>query len=321
MRPARSPLRLPLQMTSALALLAAASAQSARTYEEPVAENGFAPGGNCSDFDPCLGKQFCMYGKCWPCHPGQYAGRYQCLDCPSGSFILPNETSCTRCPAGTWSLGGGTECLDCPESTFAWQEGSGVCRDCPAGTWAPTRSTSCRPCPPGTYSQGPFRVDRGKGCEPCPSGTYSGEEAGMCLDCEAGTWATPGSAACSPCPPGTYSPGSSRADSYPACKPCPPGTFSEERASSCAPCIGDQSACSDNVDPARPQAAAHQQLIPADMPLWQVYLLALANVWVSVAILVSFCLFRYMKDRSAADTEALLEGEKGTACGGSDAKV
>lgn len=233
-----------LLRSAALVLLTAAFA-SAHMYSETVEDNAFAPGGNCSETNPCQGRHFCMHGKCLPCKPGQFSALFRCLDCPFGTFLFSNESSCRVCPVGTWSLGGAMGCRDCPQSTFAPEDGSVTCLDCPAGTWSPRASASCTPCPAGTYSLGFLRVDRGKGCEPCASGTFSRDGASSC-------------------------------DS------CPEGKFSTE----------GQSACSDEAEPLRPLTVTHVRLIPVGMPMWQIFMLALTNVWFSIIVLAGFCLYR-----------------------------
>ena len=116
-------------------------------------------------------------------------GRYECDDCPPGSFSnLESSEACAPCAAGEVSAApGASSCDACPPGTFA-TAGSATCAKCAAGTFASTsRAGACDACPPGEHQP------------------VEGETS--CVKCAAGSSAsTPGSATCAFCPAGALPP-------------------------------------------------------------------------------------------------------------------
>lgn len=222
------------------------------------------------DGEPLTGDAFVPGGNC--SELDQCAGKQFCMN-----------GKCRPCKPGQYR--GMYHCLDCSAGNFILPNESS-CSMCPAGSWSLQGATACLECPESTYAPN--------------------EGTTECLDCPAGTWAPRGSPACTTCPAGTYSQGPFRIDRGMRCEPCLPGTFSEEGASFCDFCpegkvsAGGQSACIDPVDPVRPLVETHERVLPVDIPMWQVFMFALINVWISLTVLAGVCLHRQLADRLAA---------------------
>ena len=181
-------------------------------------------------------------------------GRYECDDCPPGSFsnlesseacapcaagevsAAPGASSCDACPPGTFATAGSATCAKCAAGTFASTSRAGACDACPPGEHQPVEGeTSCVKCAAGSSASTPGSAT----CAFCPAGAFSSAAGSTtCESCPAGTWQNAtGQTACADCPAGTAN-AAEGANDVAACAPCPPGTSTggDRAAAACEPC-------------------------------------------------------------------------------------
>ena len=205
-------------------------------------------------------------------------------------------SGCETCPIGSYkSSVGDTPCVSCPVGdTGPWttlQAGamsySACIFFCPAGTYAPDpqKPSLCDPCGYSFYcpyqrlrqaclesestiemtstlitdckcakgfretstgvceacSAGKYKSFVGNdGCLDCAAGTFASPGSAICTECAAGRFSTIGAGSCQACPAGRYSP-SIAATSLDACIKCSVGTWGNQTAASqisaCMPCV------------------------------------------------------------------------------------
>ena len=182
-------------------------------------------------------------------------GRYECDDCPPGSFSnLESSEACAPCAAGEVSASpgasssrrrvssrnaapaGSATCAKCAAGTFASTSRAGACDACPPGEHQPVEGeTSCVKCAAGSSASTPGSAT----CAFCPAGAFSSAAGSTtCESCPAGTWQNAtGQTACADCPAGTAN-AAEGANEVAACAPCPPGTSTggDRAAAACEPC-------------------------------------------------------------------------------------
>lgn len=155
-----------------------------------------------------------------------------CLDCLSGKYGTGYQVStCFTCRAGTYSAQPRSRsCQTCPLNQYSASAGASACRLCDTGTGQYldlTGGTACKRCGTG---QGLYLDNAQLGtCRTCVIGGYS--MAGLCRDCEKGTYATVLGATsmgvCKTCPVGS----STFSKSASSCQLCPPGMYGFKCAS------------------------------------------------------------------------------------------
>ena len=88
---------------------------------------------------------------------------------------------------------------------------------------------ACAVCPGGEASQGGFNAPA---CSECDAGTFAPPGSAECQGCRTGTWSTPGAMVCNACQPGQH--GTTNGS---ACLPCGPNTYvGVAGAEECSPC-------------------------------------------------------------------------------------
>jgi hypothetical protein len=179
--------------------------------------------------------------SCRTCPTGSYSsksGSNVCWRCPPGSFSdKRGATECSICGPGLFSsVAGAASCSSCPGGTrseFAF--GSRICLECVPGTFALEKSSTCNICDAGLYSSAPGS----KSCFPCKPNTFSSffgaVSQAQCQSCPAGTMSSSGAGICSDCQPGTFRP----YESTSGCMGCPSNLFSSVKASQCSVCKRD----------------------------------------------------------------------------------
>ena len=150
-------------------------------------------------------------GPCELCPAGKFkpdAGSAPCeLDCPENTDSQPGSTQLTDCicKAGYTSPANGQTCVACSAGKFKESQGTALCDTCEAGTFSQTEAAAspdtCLQCPENSLSpigsSGPqecrcpagFTGEDGQACEACPAGKFKVDPgAGICTDCETGTY-------------------------------------------------------------------------------------------------------------------------------------
>jgi hypothetical protein len=194
------------------------------------------------------------------------AGATVCTRCPPGSHQSEsmNRTTCELCPKDSYNnINGSRTCTSCAQGSSTPTTGATFCDPCPAGKFL-SQGITCKSCPNGTFSDthsattctlcpdlkvgtqvgltecieecpdGKYPMATKRGCRDCPMGTYG--TAGVCHDCEAGTYQDTYGAAltCKECDHGNanlYQPNQGQT----SCNNCTNGNATN--STSCIPCI------------------------------------------------------------------------------------
>ena len=182
-------------------------------------------------------------GTCRPCAGGSWASAGGlCKKCGPGKFSVEASANCSSCPAGSISAAGASACVLCPAGKY--EKDFLTCVDCSPGFISFTGQVSCTKCGAGAHASragstscelceaGSFATEGSAVCRPCPAGTISVAGSGMCSPCDAGTIsAASGSSACEVCPAGTFS-----RNGTTTCRVCPAGTVSGAASALCNEC-------------------------------------------------------------------------------------